>query len=188
MKRKSILGMVAGSALLASLWTGTAQAAEEFSTLSGISAETISNGEMAGVEGKFLVNPLPLLGSSRPVTLNTSAIGVKGKMKVMGQKIRFSTNTKKGQSSVDIFDLSAIAGSLNVPFVNGQLTNLPVIDGLPVLSGLQLANPMGLVGALPVAGVVPALPLGQVTNPSGLIGSLPVAGQLPILSTLSILR
>lgn len=61
MKRQSMLKVVAGMGILAFVWTGTARAEEKFGALAGVPAEKISASEMTQVEGKFGVNPLPII-------------------------------------------------------------------------------------------------------------------------------
>lgn len=54
MKQRLTVGMmIAGAAFAVALWSGTAQAAEQFQAVNGIPVERISQTEMAAVEGKL---------------------------------------------------------------------------------------------------------------------------------------
>lgn len=186
MKRKFILtGMVAGVVLLTSVWTGTAKASDEFGTLSGIPAETISQNEMKAVEGKFFT-ALPLLGMSGglnpSVNVNTNGIVKTPK----GQQVTVSTSLNS--STWQLVNPSTILSSLHLPLLSGLpvLSGLP-LSGLPNLTGIAqipnvsvtvgpLPNPNTIVGSLNLP--VGQLPVGQLPNPSAILGSL----NLPIVS------
>jgi len=193
MKRKYMLtGMVAGIALLTSAWTATVGASDEFGTLSGIPAETISQSEMRAVEGKFLA-ALPLLktsgGLNPSVNVNTNGI-VK-----MPNAQQITVSTSLNSSTWQLVNPSTILSSLNLPLLSGLpvLSNLPILSGsglplsgLPNLTGITqipnvsvtvpLPNPNTIVSSLNL----PAgqLPIGQLPNPSAILGSL----NLPIVS------
>lgn len=78
--KRGLQAMIAGTALTAALWTGAASASEpfstlrasadeQFSTLANIQAETISQNQLATVEGKLILDLSKVLGSEAVVKL-----------------------------------------------------------------------------------------------------------------------
>ena len=108
----TVKALLAGTALAATMWTGTAQAEDQFAALEGIPAEAVSQSDMAAVEGKLVINLGNLLGPNTVVKLLEP--GILLQITALGLNVGGPGGTTGGGSALGILNL----GGLNLGLLN----------------------------------------------------------------------
>lgn len=173
MKRTSIWQAMTGLALVALVWTGTAGAEEQFQTLVGIPAATMSHSELAAVEGKRALDAVAILGSKGllsfvPGDTNNALVvfdptGMNPRIPTLalldsGAAFTFPKGNKN--SPLILFDPNALlTSSVGLGVLGISLPNLPLTAagplGLPIplfplqTLGLPDLSALGLPDLLP---------------------------------------
>lgn len=96
--------LVAGATLATALWTGAAHAEDQFQALAGITAEAISQNDMATVQGKLVLDLGNLLGS--PTVVKLLEPGQLLSLKLLGLSLGGTPSSSVGLLNLNLLGLS----------------------------------------------------------------------------------